>query len=80
MECRSGAFRGIGVQRSTIRYESVREEPTKLVENMKQLAAERPRFGYRGLYRLLRRRGHPREPQARLPVEIPEHLVEVVDD
>ena len=52
------ACRGIGVQRSSIRYESVREEPTKLVENMKQLAAERPRFGYRGIYRLLKRRGH----------------------
>lgn len=25
---------------------------------MRELAKERPRFGYRGLYRLLRRRGH----------------------
>jgi putative transposase len=52
------ACRAIGISRTSFRYTSVREEPTKLVANMKLLAAERPRFGYRGLYRLLRRRGH----------------------
>jgi putative transposase len=52
------ACRGIGVSRTVVRYESVREEPTQLVGTLRELAKERPRFGYRGLYRLLRRRGH----------------------
>jgi len=52
------ACRGIGVSRTSIRYESVREEPKQLLEKMRELAKERPRFGYRGIYRLLRRRGH----------------------
>jgi len=52
------ACRGIGVSRTSVRCESVREEPKQLVEKLRELAKERPRFGYRGLYRLLRRRGH----------------------
>jgi len=52
------ACRALGVSRTSIRYKPCREEPVKLVEAMRELAAERPRFGYRGLYRLLRRRGH----------------------
>jgi putative transposase len=53
------ACRTIAVSRTSMRYESVRTEPTHLVAKLRELAKERPRFGYRGLYRLLRRRGHP---------------------
>lgn len=52
------ACRALGVSRTSIRYTSCRKEPTKLVESMRQIATERPRAGYRGIYRLLRRRGH----------------------
>lgn len=52
------ACRAIGVSRTSIRYRSCRTEPKKLVENMREIAKERPRAGYRGIYRLLRRRGH----------------------
>lgn len=52
------ACKAIGVQRSSIRYESCAKEPTKLIENMREIAKERPRAGYRGIHRLLRRRGH----------------------
>lgn len=52
------ACSALNVSRTSIRYCSVRQEPTKLVETMRTLANERPRFGYRGIYRLLRRRGH----------------------
>jgi putative transposase len=50
--------RALGVSRTSVRYRSCRTEPKQLVETMRELAKERPRFGYRGLYRLLRRRGH----------------------
>jgi putative transposase len=56
------AYRGIGVSRMSVRYTSVREEPMQLVEMLRELAKEGPRFGCRGLYRLLRRRGHPAPP------------------
>lgn len=46
------------VSRTSIRYCSTRKEPTQLVEKMREIAKERPRAGYRGIYRLLRRRGH----------------------
>jgi putative transposase len=52
------ACKAIGVSRTCIRYRSVRKEPTALIAKLRELATERPRFGYRGLYRLLRRRGH----------------------
>jgi putative transposase len=50
--------RALGVSRTSYRYRSCRTEPKQLVEKLRELAKERPRFGYRGLYRLLRRRGH----------------------
>lgn len=52
------ACRALKVSRTSMRYTSTRTEPKKLVEKMRELAKERPRFGYRGLYRLLRRQGH----------------------
>ncbi len=52
------ACRAVGVSRTSYRYTSRRKEPVQLVEKLHELAKERPRFGYRGLYRLLRRRGH----------------------
>ena len=45
------------LQRSTCRYRSRRRPRTELVARMRQLAAERPRFGYRRLHVLLRREG-----------------------
>ena len=50
--------RAIGVQRSSIRYTSQREEPTELLEQMRELAKERPRYGYRRLHSLLVKNGH----------------------
>lgn len=35
--------------RATQRYESVREEPSEIVAQMKQLAQDKPRYGYRRL-------------------------------
>ena len=52
------ACSALGVSRTSYRYRSRRKEPKQLVAKLRELAAERPRFGYRGLYRLLRRRGH----------------------
>ncbi len=51
------ACRMVGVSRASHRYRSCRKEPAALVAQIRELAAERPRFGYRGIYRLLRRRG-----------------------
>ncbi len=45
------------MNRSTCRYRHRRVEPTALVERMRELAAARPRFGYRRLHVLLRREG-----------------------
>jgi putative transposase len=50
------ACRAVGVSRASHRYTSCRTEPRALVEKLRELAKERPRFGYRQLYRLLRRR------------------------
>lgn len=52
------ACNAIGVQRSSIRYESHREEPTELLEEMRELAKQRPRFGYRRIHGLLVKKGH----------------------
>jgi putative transposase len=46
------------VSRTSIRYTSCRAEPTELLEQMRAIAKQRPRAGYRGIYRLLRRQGH----------------------
>jgi putative transposase len=45
------------LQRSTCQYESVRADDVELVERLRNLASERPRFGYRRLHALLRREG-----------------------
>jgi len=50
--------KAIGMARSSCRYTSRKEEPVKLLEDLRALAAERPRFGYRRLHVLLGRRGH----------------------
>jgi len=52
------ACSAVGVSRTSYRYRSRRKHPKLFVATLRELAAERPRFGYRGLYRLLRRRGH----------------------
>ena len=52
------ACRVVAVSRASHRYTSTKKEPRGLIEKLRELAKERPRFGYRGLHRLLRRRGH----------------------
>jgi putative transposase len=51
------ACRVVGLGRSSLRYRSHRTQPKRLVERMRELAAQRPRFGYRRLHVLLRREG-----------------------
>ena len=53
------ACRVAGVARNSHRYRPRRAEPKRLVALLRKLAAEKPRYGYRFLYRLLRRRGIP---------------------
>ncbi|MCB9833826.1 MAG: hypothetical protein H6807_15295 [Planctomycetes bacterium] len=48
----------VNLHRSTLDYESCREEPVELKEAMSKEAAERPRFGYRRLWIMVRRHGH----------------------
>jgi putative transposase len=43
------------LRRSTNRYKHKRDPQTKLVTRMRELASERPRFGYRRIHALLRR-------------------------
>ncbi|WP_395173052.1 IS3 family transposase [Roseibium alexandrii] len=45
------------IDRSTVRYESVRADDTDLREAMKMVAAERRRFGYRRIHVMLERQG-----------------------
>ncbi len=47
----------IGVERSSVRYRSRRPDDAALRERMRDLAAERRRFGYRRLHVLLRQEG-----------------------
>jgi putative transposase len=47
----------VKLHRSTCRYRRQRVEPTALIARMRELAAERPRFGYRRLHVLLVREG-----------------------
>ena len=47
----------VGISRSLFRYRSRRPSPSELVERLKQLAAEKRRYGYRRLHVLLRREG-----------------------
>jgi putative transposase len=46
-----------GLRRSTCQYKRRRRDPAQLVDRLRELAAERPRFGYRRLHVLLRREG-----------------------
>ena len=47
----------VGLGRSTCAYKSRRRDRTELVAKLRQLASERPRYGYRRLHILLRRAG-----------------------
>jgi putative transposase len=47
----------VGLHRSTCQYESVREDDVELIERIRALASERPRYGYRRIHALLRREG-----------------------
>jgi putative transposase len=49
----------VGIWRSTFSYESRRPDDQELKEHLKELAAKRPRWGYRRLHVLLRRAGVP---------------------
>jgi putative transposase len=51
------ACRLVGGARSSIRYQSRRGDDTALRTRLRELAAQRPRFGYRRLHVLLRREG-----------------------
>jgi len=53
------AVRWTGFPRSTMRYRSLRPPQDELRTRIRQLATERPRFGYRRIYVLLRREGWP---------------------
>lgn len=46
------------LQRSTCRYVAKRRDDSKLLEKIRKLAEERPRFGYRRIHAMLVRRGH----------------------
>jgi putative transposase len=52
-----GSCRALGMSRATQRYESNRTGNEDLLARMRDLAAKRPRAGYRTLGRLLRREG-----------------------
>jgi putative transposase len=53
------AVRFTGFSRSTIRYASVREPQEALRTRIRELAGERPRWGYRMIHTVLRREGWP---------------------
>lgn len=46
-----------GLGRSTCRYRHRRRDPAELVARLRELAAAKPRYGYRFLHTLLRREG-----------------------
>jgi putative transposase len=48
----------IGISRSLYGYRSRRASSAELVARLKELAAEKRRYGYRRLHVLLRREGH----------------------
>ena len=52
------ACRVAGADRSSVRYRHRRPDDGELRERLKELAAQRRRFGYRRLWVLLRREGH----------------------
>jgi putative transposase len=47
-----------GLGRSSCRYRHRRRHPAELVARLRELAAAKPRYGYRFLHTLLRREGH----------------------
>src|SRR5690606_2695195 len=47
------ACKVIGLCRSSYRFEPRREEPMEVLQEFRQIASERPRFGYRRLHALL---------------------------
>jgi putative transposase len=51
------ACRLVGTARATVRYRSRRGDDEPLRSRLRELASERPRFGYRRLHALLRREG-----------------------
>lgn len=58
----------IAVDRTMIRYRSVRPDDSALRNRLRGLAQERRRFGYRRLFILLRRDG---EPSGIMPLSLP---------
>ena len=52
------ACRVLGVHRASCRYVKRRVDPPELVAALLKLAAEKPRYGYQFLTRVLRRQGH----------------------
>jgi putative transposase len=48
----------IGISRTTARYQGQRHADAAILDRLRILAAERPRFGYRRLHVLLQREGH----------------------
>jgi putative transposase len=52
------ACRMLSCLRSTWHYRSLRASAAKLLERMKAIATERPKFGYRRIHVLLRRESH----------------------
>jgi len=48
----------LGIDRSSVRYKSIRPDDALLTEAMKKVAAERRRFGYRRIHVMLQRQGH----------------------
>ena len=51
------ACAALNIDRSTVRYASVRPDGAHLREAMKKVAAERRRFGYRRIHVMLERQG-----------------------
>jgi putative transposase len=51
------ACKTLGVNRATVRYEAQRSVAPELVADLAQVANERPRFGYRRLHVMLKRKG-----------------------
>ena len=53
------AIRFTGFPRSTMRYQSIRDPQGELRARIREIAAERPRWGYRFIHQKLRREGVP---------------------
>ena len=51
------ACKVVELPRATCRYQSVMVEDPQLLKDLRELAAERPRFGYRRLHLMLKRKG-----------------------